>query len=72
VRTNVRDEDVRIYRLRMPPPQARALLLEYVAEANDLARTPRSTNCTVWSARCAPPAIGLPYSADRLCSGLRL
>jgi hypothetical protein len=31
---------------RWPPPQARALLLEYVAEANDLARTPRSTNCT--------------------------
>jgi hypothetical protein len=51
VRTNVRDEDVRIYRTRMTPAQARALLLEYIAEANDLARTPRfynslTTNCT--------------------------
>ena len=51
VRTNVRGEDVRIYRLRVTPDEARALLLEYVAEANDLTRTPRfynslTTNCT--------------------------
>lgn len=51
VRTNVRGEDVRIYHLRMAPAQARALLIEYVAEANDLARTPQfynslTTNCT--------------------------
>jgi Domain of unknown function (DUF4105) len=41
VRSNVRGEDVRIYRLRMPPMYAQALLREYVAEANDVARAPR-------------------------------
>jgi hypothetical protein len=51
VRSNVRGEDVRIYRLRMTPANARVLLREYVEEANDLARTPRfyntlTANCT--------------------------
>jgi hypothetical protein len=51
VRSNVRGEDVRIYRLRMTPANARVLLREYVAEANDLAREPRfyntlTANCT--------------------------
>ena len=32
LRTNVRGEDVRLYRLNTPPGQARALLREYVAE----------------------------------------
>jgi hypothetical protein len=40
VRTNVRGEDVRICRLRVAPAQARALLIEYIAEANELVRTP--------------------------------
>ncbi len=51
VRSNVRGEDVRIYRLRMTPANAQLLLREYVAAANDLARTPRfyntaTSNCT--------------------------
>jgi hypothetical protein len=51
VRSNVRDEDVRIYRLRMTPKNAQVLLREYVEEVNDLARTPRfyntlTANCT--------------------------
>ena len=51
VRSNVRGEDVRIYRLRMTPANARVLLREYVEEANDLAREPRfyntlTANCT--------------------------
>jgi hypothetical protein len=51
VRSNVRGEDVRIYRLRMTPKNAQILLREYVGEANDLARTPRfyntlTSNCT--------------------------
>ena len=51
VRTNVRGEDVRIYRLRMPPAVARRLLLEYIAQANDLTHSPAfynslTTNCT--------------------------
>src|SRR4051812_26048080 len=51
VRSNVRGEDVRIYRLRMTPANAGVLLREYVEEANDLAREPRfyntlTANCT--------------------------
>ena len=56
VRSNMRGEDVQIYRLRATPAQARNLLLEYVAEANALARTPQfynsiTTNCTTTVAR---------------------
>jgi Domain of unknown function (DUF4105) len=51
VRSNVRGEDVRIYRLRMTPENGRVLLREYVEEANSLARAPRfyntlTANCT--------------------------
>jgi hypothetical protein len=51
VRSNVRGEDVRIYRLRMQPADARALVHTYIEEANNLARTPRwyntlTSNCT--------------------------
>ena len=51
VRSNVRGEDVRIYRLRMTPKNAQVLLREYVDEVNDLAGTPRfyntlTANCT--------------------------
>ena len=76
VRTNVRGEDVRIYRLRVTPAEARALLLEYVAEANDLARTPRfynslTTNCTTQIFRMVSvlqPGLALDYRM--LLSGL--
>ena len=51
VRSNIRGEDVRLYRLRMGSADARRLFLEYLATANDLARTPRfyntfTANCT--------------------------
>jgi hypothetical protein len=51
VRSNVRGEDVRIYRLRITPENGRLLLREYIATANELARTPRfyntlTANCT--------------------------
>jgi Domain of unknown function (DUF4105) len=51
VRSNVRGEDVRIYRLRTPPAYAQRLLRRYVDDANDLARRPRwyntlTGNCT--------------------------
>lgn len=69
VRTNVRDEDVRLYRLRMTPAAARALLLEYVAQANALAETPEfyntlTTNCTTQifrMVRALDPGIPLDY-----------
>ncbi len=51
LRTNIRHEDVQLYRLRAPPVKARSLLLEYVTDANGLAESPRfynsiTTNCT--------------------------
>jgi hypothetical protein len=69
VRTNVRGEDVRIYRLRVPASKARALLLEYIAEANELARSPRfynslTTNCTTQifhMVRAVQPGLPLDY-----------
>ena len=69
VRTNVRGEDVRIYRMRVTPAETRSLLLEYVAEANDLARTPRfyntlTTNCTTQifrMVRVLRPGVPLDY-----------
>jgi Domain of unknown function (DUF4105) len=69
VRTNVRGEDVRIFRLRATPGQGRALLLEYIAEANDLARAPRfynslTTNCTtqiIRMVRVLQPDLPLDY-----------
>jgi hypothetical protein len=51
VRSNIRGEDVQIYRLKASPDVARALLLEYVSDANTLSTTPEfynsiTTNCT--------------------------
>jgi hypothetical protein len=51
VRSNVRGEHVKLYRLRTPPAAARAILLEYVDDANALAKKPAfynslTTNCT--------------------------
>jgi hypothetical protein len=51
VRSNVRGEDVRLYRLRMTPGDARMLLSEYVAMIDDVAQHPRfyntlTANCT--------------------------
>jgi len=46
-----RNEQIELYRLRTPPERARALLVEYIKQANDLAARPRfyntlTTNCT--------------------------
>jgi hypothetical protein len=46
-----RHERIQLYRLRTPPERARALLVEYIEQANDLAANPRfyntlTTNCT--------------------------
>ena len=51
VRSNVRGEDVQIYRLKASPEAARTLLLEYVSDANALSTKPAfynsiTTNCT--------------------------
>jgi hypothetical protein len=75
VRSNVRGEDVRIYHLRVTPPDARTLLLAYVAMANDLAHRPRfyntlTANCTTLvyeMVRTVHP--GLPLDPRVLLSG---
>lgn len=51
VRSNVRGEDVQLYRLNVSPAASRGLLLAYVADANMLAVEPQfynslTTNCT--------------------------
>ena len=69
VRTNVRGEDVRIYRLRLRPEQTRALLLEYVDQLNSIANTPRfynslTANCTTQifrMARALDPSVRFDY-----------
>ena len=46
-----RHEQIQLYRLRTPPQRGRALLVEYIEQANDLAAYPKfyntlTTNCT--------------------------
>ena len=49
VRTNHRSEQVFLYRLRMPVPRARALLVHYLEVANRLARQPAWYNALTQS-----------------------
>jgi hypothetical protein len=51
LRSNVRGEDVRLYRLNTSPEQVRMLLLQYVAEATALAKQPKFYNSI--TANCA-------------------
>jgi hypothetical protein len=51
LRTNVRGEDVRLYRLNTPPERARALLIEYALQATALAGRPKFYNSI--TANCA-------------------
>jgi hypothetical protein len=51
LRTDYREEQVYLYRLRVPSAQARALLVDYLREANRLRKNPRwynalTSNCT--------------------------
>ena len=64
LRSNVRGEDVRLYRLRASPEAARTLLLQYVAEANALEKEPAfynsiTTNCTTAVAKLIWAAGGM-------------
>lgn len=75
LRTNVRHEQVSLYRLALSPQQQRALLLEYVATANALARTPRfyhalTANCTTVVFAMARQILGdLPADYRILLTG---
>jgi hypothetical protein len=75
VRSNIRHEDVRLYRLRVTPSDAQRLLLVYLRDANDLAREPRfyntlTSNCTTLVfdiARAIHP--GLPMDVRVILAG---
>ena len=75
VRSTVRGEDVRLFRLDMQPQTVRGLLGEYVKLANDVSATPRwyhtlTANCTttVWGlARSLKP--DLPIDRRLILSG---
>lgn len=68
VRSNVRGEDVQLYRLDVYPQTMRALLLQYVQDANALAAKPQfynslTTNCTTTVAGLVK-AMGKPVPLD--------
>lgn len=44
LRTNIRGENVRLYRINIPKPAMRSLFMAYVDEANSLSETPRFYN----------------------------
>lgn len=75
VRTNVRGEDVRLYRMRSTPAFRRRLLAAYVDDCNRLAREPRFfhtilTNCTTQVIRMARAAgEALPFDWRMIVSG---
>ncbi|MGP3790560.1 Lnb N-terminal periplasmic domain-containing protein [Pseudomonas sp. B392_1p] len=60
VRTNVRDEDVYLYRIDMPRSVMRELLLSYVEQANALAERPRFYNTL--TANCTTIVFGMVQS----------
>lgn len=75
VRTNVRGEDVYLYRVALAPAARRALFLAYLAEADALARQPRfyatlTANCTTIVYAMAQRIVGgLPLDWRLLASG---
>jgi hypothetical protein len=75
LRSNVRGEDVRLYRLNTPPDRAKLLLLEYVAEANELAERPKfynsiTANCATTVAKLVRAAGGtLPFDWRLIVNG---
>ena len=75
VRSNVRGEDVYLYRVAMPPAAMRSLFLAYLAEADALARQPRfydtlTANCTTIVYGMAQSIVGgLPMDWRLLASG---
>lgn len=75
LRTNIRKEDVYLYRIRMPAAAMRSLFLAYVDEANGLAKEPRfyhtiTANCTTIVYKMMNRIVaGLPLDYRLLFSG---
>jgi hypothetical protein len=68
VRSNVRGEDVQLFRMKVIPADAARLLLQYVEDANALAEHPRfynsiTTNCTTTAANMMR-AVGAKLPLD--------
>ncbi len=68
LRTNYRGEQVYLYRIRVPPAQARALLVDYLDEVNHLADHPEwynalTQNCTT-TIRGHAQNVGAGYRLD--------
>jgi hypothetical protein len=75
LRADVRKEDVRLYRLTTSPEKARAILLQYVDEANALVETPAwynsiATNCTTAVVKLIRAAGGsVPFDWRLIANG---
>jgi hypothetical protein len=75
LRTNFRNEEVYLYRLRVPKARARALLVDYLEAMNELAREPGwynalTTNCTTTIRQRVMHAGGnMPLSWKLLANG---
>ncbi len=75
VRSNVRGEEVYLYRIRMPVPAIRSLFLGYIHEANALVTTPRfyntiTVNCTTLVYHMMERIVGyLPLNYRLVLSG---
>ena len=75
VRTNVRGEDVYLYRIRMPLPAMHSLFLGYVEQADALVNEPRfyntiTVNCTTLVYHMMTRIVGyLPWSYRLLLTG---
>lgn len=75
LRTNIRHEDLRLYRLKVPVAVARGFLEAYIAEANALAAAPAwyntlTSNCTTLVFRMAKLVEpGIPFDWRVLLSG---
>ncbi|SCX65458.1 DUF4105 domain-containing protein [Variovorax sp. EL159] len=75
VRTNVRGEDIYMYRVTLPQPEMRSLFLAYVDEAASLVRAPSfyntlTANCTTIVYALAKRIVpGLPMDWRLLASG---
>lgn len=75
VRTNVRGEDVYLYRTRLSRDQMRSLFLAYLAQADSLTQAPRfyntlTANCTTIVYELARRVVpGLPMDYRLLASG---
>ena len=74
VRTNLRNEDLYIYRMTLTPEEARVRFLEYIAALNKLHDKPRwynaiTTNCTTAIRSQRPAASRTPWDWRILING---